>query len=56
MKNLEVFKDEIAICKDCEYRYMCVDSRLPLYQNEDNLWVLEGECNYNPYTSEWKKK
>ncbi|WP_310556033.1 grasp-with-spasm system SPASM domain peptide maturase [Flavobacterium sp.] len=54
-KYWNIKKDDIEICKDCEYRYMCVDSRLPLYQNNEKLWVLEGECNYDPYTSQWKK-
>lgn len=51
----DIKKDEIYLCNVCEYRYMCTDSRLPLSRNEDNLWVLDGECNYNPLTSEWKK-
>jgi hypothetical protein len=24
-----IYKDLIDVCKDCEYRHMCVDSRLP---------------------------
>lgn len=49
-----ITKDKIEICKDCEYRYMCVDNRLPLFKNDSNLWVLEGVCNYDPYKAIWK--
>ncbi len=52
-KFWNIKKDDISICKDCEYRYMCVDSRKPLFKNQYNLWVLEGTCNYDPYTSKW---
>lgn len=47
-------KDNIFICNKCEYRYMCVDNRRPMFLNKDNFWVLEGECNYNLSTAKWK--
>jgi SPASM domain peptide maturase of grasp-with-spasm system len=46
-------KDQVFICKDCEYKYMCVDNREPLYKNDLDLWVLEGDCNYNPSIGKW---
>lgn len=52
-KFWNIIKDQIEICKDCEYRYMCVDNREPLYKNESNLWVLDGSCKYNPYQGKW---
>jgi SPASM domain peptide maturase of grasp-with-spasm system len=52
-KYWHITKDEISVCKDCEYRYMCVDSSLPMSKT-NNLWKLDRECNYNPYNSEWK--
>ncbi len=48
-----VKKDDTEVCKDCEFRYMCVDSRLPK-QKEDGTWYHEIECNYNPYIAKWK--
>lgn len=48
-----VKKDLIDVCKDCEFRYMCVDSRLPL-QRDINSWYHEVECNYNPYICKWQ--
>ena len=46
-------KDKIDICRDCEFRYMCIDSRIPK-QRLDNTWYYETECDYNPYISKWK--
>jgi len=40
-------KDKIAICKDCEFRYMCVDSTPLEYKNEE--WHKVNPCFYNPY-------
>ncbi len=47
-----VKKDKIKVCKDCEHRYMCIDSRLPKLKN--NSWYYETECNYNPYIAKWQ--
>jgi hypothetical protein len=46
-------KDDSIICRDCEYRYMCVDNRLP-YLNMNKVWYHKIECNYNPYIAKWK--
>ena len=46
-------KDETAICKDCEFRYMCVDSREP-YLGNDGLYHHHTACPYNPYTMTWE--
>lgn len=53
-KYWNIKKDDIQKCKDCEYRYMCVDNRLPIKTNND-IWGFDEECNYDPYQSEWKK-
>ncbi len=47
-----VNKEKCDVCKDCEYRYMCVDNRLP-YKRNDNEWYHKIECNYNPYICKW---
>lgn len=48
-----VHKELCDICKDCEFRHMCVDNRLP-YQRKDGSWYHKQECNYNPYIAKWK--
>ena len=48
-----ITKDRCDVCRDCEYRYMCIDARLPI-REEEAIWYFDSECNYNPYTCEWK--
>ncbi len=48
-----VHKEIIGICRDCENRHMCVDSRIPI-QNENDTWYHEMECLYNPYIAKWQ--
>ena len=47
-----VSKDKFVICKDCEYKNMCIDNRIPLIQGDN--YYLKEECSYNPYISKWK--
>ena len=42
----------IDVCKDCEFRHMCVDAS-NLEQRADKSWYRAKECNYNPYISKW---
>lgn len=46
-------KDQIEVCKDCEYRYMCPDNRIPI--KNKNMHYHKDTCNYNPYTNTWKQ-
>lgn len=46
-------KSECDICKDCEFRNMCLDNRLP-YHRSERQWYHKTECNYNPYICKWK--
>lgn len=48
-----IHKDLIDICKDCEFRHMCVDVNIPT-QRKDGSWYQKIECNYNPYIGKWK--
>lgn len=50
----QINKDHIEVCKDCEYRYVCNDSRTPKRVN--GKWEYEQECYYNPYSGEWNLK
>lgn len=47
-------KDQINICKDCEFRYICTDCRAYI-ENPDDIYSKPLKCGYNPYTSEWEK-
>ncbi len=47
-----VNKQLIDVCKDCEFRNMCLDARCPL-QRKDGSWFYTKECNYNPYICKW---
>lgn len=49
----ETKKDNIKICKDCEYRYMCINSIPLVYDSQEKLWQKEELCGYNPYVNKW---
>jgi SPASM domain peptide maturase of grasp-with-spasm system len=44
-------KDQIAVCKDCEFRYICTDCRAYLEDPKDIL-SKPLKCGYNPYSGE----
>ncbi|MGD8780875.1 MAG: radical SAM protein [Ignavibacteria bacterium] len=51
-------RENIEICKDCEYRFFCRDCR-PLEKSTSNSNKLNRRtnyCLYNPYTGEWGDK
>ncbi|QWT88088.1 grasp-with-spasm system SPASM domain peptide maturase [Chryseobacterium sp. PCH239] len=57
-KYWDLTKDQIEICKDCEFRYVCTDCRA---YTENTLKSKEGlniskplKCGYNPYTGVWE--
>ena len=52
-KNGDIKKDDISVCKDCEFRYMCIDNRIP-QPSATGGWYFEKECAYNPYIAKWK--
>ena len=54
-KNWLSNKDNIETCKKCEFRYMCIDDKIP-YQRSKNEWYHKSECNYNPYIAKWKNE
>ncbi len=47
--NWFIHKDQIEVCKDCEFRYICTDCRAFVAGKYDK----PAKCNYNPYTAEW---
>ncbi len=60
-KYWDINKDQIAVCKDCEFRYICTDCRAYVEEPEDvsgpNGTNLSKplKCGYNPYTGEWSE-
>lgn len=48
-----VHKDKCKVCKDCGYRYSCVDNRVPEFDAEEKNWYYKTRCNYDPYTNKW---
>lgn len=52
-KYWDIKKDEINICKDCEFRYICTDCRA-FIEDPDDIYSKPLKCGYNPYTNEWK--
>jgi SPASM domain peptide maturase of grasp-with-spasm system len=53
-KFWNITKDQIAVCKDCEFRYICTDCRAFLEKAED-IYSKPLKCGYNPYTAEWEE-
>jgi SPASM domain peptide maturase of grasp-with-spasm system len=48
-----VKKDDIEVCRDCEFRYICTDCRV-FIKNLDNIFSQPLYCTYNPYIARWK--
>lgn len=42
-----ITKDRIEVCKDCEFRYVCNDGRIPL--KKEKKYYFEEACTYDPY-------
>lgn len=49
-----ISKNQIQGCKDCELRYICPDNRIPVMRVDKAEYYHVSECNYNPYTNQWK--
>ncbi|TAE35253.1 MAG: grasp-with-spasm system SPASM domain peptide maturase [Runella slithyformis] len=47
-------KDQISVCKECEFRYICSDCRVYI-ENDNDIYSKPAKCNYDPYTNEWKE-
>ncbi|MDR6514595.1 grasp-with-spasm system SPASM domain peptide maturase [Chryseobacterium camelliae] len=57
-KYWNLTKDNIEICKDCEFRYICTDCRA---YTEQTSFSSEGldiskplKCGYDPYSGRWE--
>jgi len=47
-------KDQIEVCKDCEFRYVCTDCRA-FITDPDNRYSKPSTCTYDPYTAQWEE-
>lgn len=53
IKKWSITKEEVMVCKDCEFRYCCHDCR-PLAEGvAGNKKAKYPRCCYNPYDGEW---
>lgn len=53
-KYWNITKEQITVCKDCEFRHICTDCRA--YTEEpNNMYSKPLKCGYNPYTNEWSE-
>ncbi len=43
-----ISKGKIEVCRDCEFRYVCNDGRIPLKRDE-KMYYFEESCTYDPY-------
>jgi SPASM domain peptide maturase of grasp-with-spasm system len=47
-----IAKDQIKICRDCEFRYICTDCRA-YREDPDDIASKPLKCAYDPYTARW---
>jgi radical SAM protein with 4Fe4S-binding SPASM domain len=52
-KYWSITKDQINVCKDCEFRYICTDCRA-YTTNIDNDYSKPLKCSYDPYKGKWE--
>jgi SPASM domain peptide maturase of grasp-with-spasm system len=45
-------KDEVEVCRDCEFRHVCTDCRA-LVQDPGTHYSKPLRCGYDPYTARW---
>jgi SPASM domain peptide maturase of grasp-with-spasm system len=47
-----ITKDQVAVCRDCEFRYVCTDCRA-YTQDAGDPYSKPAKCMYDPYTATW---
>jgi SPASM domain peptide maturase of grasp-with-spasm system len=47
-----IHKDQIEVCKDCEFRHICTDCRA-FIKDPNNIYSKPAKCSYDPYTATW---
>lgn len=46
-----ITKDQVSVCRDCEFRYVCTDCRANTV--DGGLYSKPSGCRYDPYTATW---
>ncbi|MET3026039.1 grasp-with-spasm system SPASM domain peptide maturase [Flavobacterium sp. UW10123] len=47
-------KDQTQVCKNCEFRYICPDNRIPYKESPQEFeYKFKTKCNYDPYQGKW---
>lgn len=54
-KLTQITKDEVTVCKHCEFRYVCTDCRVFVSDPLDD-YSKPVHCSYDPYTATWADK
>ncbi|MFC4632846.1 grasp-with-spasm system SPASM domain peptide maturase [Dokdonia ponticola] len=49
-----ITKDQISICKTCEFRHVCTDCRA-YTEDPSDMYSKPLKCGYNPITNEWEE-
>jgi len=52
-KYWHISKNDITICKSCEFRYICTDCRAYL-ENPEDIYSKPLKCGYDPSTNKWE--
>jgi len=53
-KLFNITKNQIQVCRDCEYRANCTDCRAYV-DDTDNIYSKPLKCGYDPYTNTWEE-
>ncbi len=48
----KVQRDQVEVCRDCEYRYICTDCRA-FRSDPENPLSKPAKCSYDPYSGVW---
>lgn len=51
----KINKNEVAVCKDCEFRLICTDCRI-LLSNPEDIYSKPKKCTYDPYEAVWAQR
>lgn len=51
-KYFDIHKDQVKVCRDCEFRRICTDCRI-FISDEKDIYSKPLKCSYNPYTASW---
>ena len=49
-----VTRDQVEVCRDCEFRYLCTDCRAYTSPAGEGLHGKPARCSYDPYTATWR--